>query len=43
MNQVEAHLPSQDILTVFVVFSYIWSAAIDNTIIDTEIYDNAFD
>ena len=43
MNQVDALLPSQTILTVFVLFLEIRSAAVSMTIVDTEMYDNAFD
>ena len=43
MKQVEARLPSQTVSTVLVVLLDIWSAAIAKTIIDTEIYDKAFD
>ena len=42
MKQVKAHHPSQTFLTVLVVLLDIQSAAFSKTIIDTEIYDNAF-
>ena len=43
MNNVEARLTSQTVLTVLVVFLDICSGVVSKTIIDTEIYDNAFD
>ena len=43
MKQVEERLPSQTHLAVLVVFLNIRYAAVAKTIIDTEIYDNAFE
>ena len=43
MKQVESHLPSETILTVLYVLLEIWPAEVANTIIDTEIYDKAFE
>ena len=43
MKQVELCLPIKTDSTVLVVFLDIQSAAVSKTIIDTEIYDNAFD
>ena len=43
MKQEEECLPSKPILTVFVVFLDVWSAAVAKKNIDTEIYDKSFD
>ena len=43
MNQVESRLPSKNVLNNLVVLLDILSAEFANTIIYTEIYDNAFE